>query len=555
MQLRPYQRQAIDATYAWFESNSGNPLLVLPTGAGKSVIIGKMCQEILDWWPNQRIILLSHVKELLEQNFGKIMACWNRAPAGLYCAGLKQKRAHDPITVASIQSVHKKAHVLGWRDLMIIDECHLLADADTSMYRNFISMMKMINPKMKILGLSATPYRLKTGMLHEGDGAMFDDIAYEVTLKELIGGGYLCPLIGKASVTQGDFAKVHIKGGEYMMKEAEQAMDKEAITQAALNEIQRLGGERKTWLIFCTGVNHALHVRDAIRERGISSETISQETPSDDRARILREFKEGKIQAVTNVNVLTTGFDAPNIDLIGLLRPTLSPGLYTQMLGRGMRLSPETGKSNCLVLDFAGNIEKHGPITHVKPPKSRKKKDKKPERYIKEGLICPHCRSWCEPEATECADCGMTFERPERVKHSTEATMAEVMSDEPEIKQDAPVWITVRDVTYHLHAKLDSPRSLRVTYHCSIEKVNEWVCLEHTGYANQKAQKWWLERSPGGYIPQTVNEALRQAHLLKRPSKIKVRRTKGKYLEVMAYDFSENYIAQPGREKPSALSM
>ncbi len=552
MQLRQYQQQAIDSLYYWFSQNTGDPIIVAPTGSGKSVIIGALCRDILSQYPNQRVLILSHVKELLQQNFEKIKTFWPQAPAGLYCAGLGVKRPRDPITVGSIQSVHKKAAALGWRDLILIDECHLLSSDSDSLYRSFIAAMREINPKLKVVGFTATPYRLRTGLLTEGKGRLFTDIAFEITLSELLIAGHICPLVSKSSAIQADLSGVRITAGEFNSGDLERAIDKELLTRAALDEVFSLAGNRKSWLFFCSGVKHAEHVRDAIRERGIICEAVTGETPAAERDAILAAFKDGRIQAVTNANVLTTGFDAPNIDLLVMLRATTSPGLYVQILGRGMRLHPS--KQNCMVLDFAGNIERHGPITHVQPPRASVSRTNKQEQDKPMCLICPKCRMASPLGSMECADCGHSFARPEVVKHETTASDLEVMP--ANMLADGSEWVSVNEVRYMRHEKEGKIPSLRVEYTCGLLRVSEWICLFHPpGFAAAKAREWWKLRSDGEMPPGNLGTAVMMATGLKKPHRVRIKKN-GKYWEVLGYEFNENApgatSADAGRAHPAA---
>ena len=544
MQLRDYQQRAIDAVYDYFGTANGDPIIIAPTGSGKSVIIGALCREVIGTFPHQRILVLSHVRELLQQNFDKIKAFWPQAPAGLYCAGLGQKRPRDPITVASIQSVHRKAAALGWRDLIFIDECHLLSNESGTMYRKFIASMREINPRLKVIGFTATPYRLKSGMLTEGEGRLFTDIAIEITLAELLAEKHISPLVSKSSVVQADMSGVRITAGEYNAGDMERALDQEELTAAALDEVFSLVSDRRSWLVFCSGVKHAQHVRDAIRERGIICECVTGDTPKDERDAILEALKDGRIQCVTNANVLTTGFDAPNIDLIVLLRGTTSPGLYVQMLGRGMRLHRD--KANCLVLDYAGNVEKHGPITHVKPPAVAKKRGPR-ESTPNVWTICPQCREPNPGRASECGTCGHTFEKPEGVKHGTEATDMEIM--EVRDNRERGEWVDVDSVRYHRHEKDGKLPTMRAEYRCGMSRYSEWVCMAHPpGFARGKAIEWWLMRN-GGEPPDNIGTAIMKAIGLTKPSRIRVAK-KDRFWEILDYDFEQQDA--PGTETADA---
>lgn len=525
--LRDYQKEAISALYSWLETNNGNALLVLPTGSGKSLIQAKIFEDAL-CWPNQRVLSITHVRELISQNFSQLLKLWPEAPAGIYCSGLDKKQSNHPITFASIQSIYKKIEEIGWRDLIVIDECHLVGDHDKTMYRTFLNGMKTINPNVRIIGLSATPFRLKSGYLHEGEGALFSDIAFEITLSKLIKEGFLSPLTSKAAVTQGNTKGMSIKAGEFAIKEVITEFDREELTTAAVNEMMQYGHDRKTWLIFCVSIEHAQHICDALNENGINCETISEKTPAGERARILADFKDGRIRAVTNVAVLTTGLDVPSIDLLVLLRPTMSPGLLIQMCGRAMRLSP--GKENGLILDLGGNFERHGPITHIKPKNGIRKNEQK------KGKTCPKCREVCPIQSMECITCGYIFEgQPLVVKHAKRASHAEVMSDAPVISNQ-PQWFIVSQTIYEIHEKVGSQNSLKVTYIIPHNRISEYVCFGHSGYAREKAVSWWLARGGGSTIPRSAREAMERIKEISSIHANKIRAKKeDKWLKIVSY--------------------
>ena len=347
MELRDYQTAAITGLYDYFAESTGNPLVVMPTGTGKSVVIAGFVREAVAAYPETRILMLTHVKELIAQNFQALIRMWPEAPGGIYSAGLSRRDIHAQILFAGIQSIHKHASRVQRCDLVIIDEAHLLGRADSGMYRTFLAELNRINSGMlKVVGFTATPYRLDSGMLHEGKDRLFTDIAYQVPVLQMIEQGYLCPVVPKQTTTQLDVSSVGTRGGEFIAGQLEAAVDRDEVTAAAVAEVVQHGAERGSWLIFCSGVAHARHVRDAIREHGISCETVTGDTPGPERDGILAAFKAGRLRCVTNANVLTTGFDAPGTDLIALLRPTKSVGLYVQMVGRGTRLAE--GKDDCI---------------------------------------------------------------------------------------------------------------------------------------------------------------------------------------------------------------
>lgn len=533
LELRPYQLSAIAAIYSYFEDRKGNPLVVIPTAGGKSLVMASFIDGVLKAWPDQRILVVTHVRELIAQNHAEMLGLWPEAPAGIYSAGLGRRDAEARILFAGIQSIHRRAAEIGHCDLILIDEAHLIPGKASTMYRRFLDAMKAINPNLKVIGLTATPYRLDSGMLHEGENALFTDIAYEVSIRDLIMAGHLSPLMSKQPQTRLDVTGVGTRGGEFIARDLEKAVDQDAITRAAVSEIIVYGKDRKSWLAFCSGVSHASHVAAEFRRCGISCATIFGDTAKDERDRIIADFKAGKIRALASMGVLTTGFNAPAVDLIAMLRPTKSAGLYVQMAGRGTRLAQ--GKDNCLVLDFAGNVKRHGPIDLVKPKRPGSGEGDAPTR------VCPECDSTVAAAALECPDCGVLFPARQVKLAPTASTLAVLSSGKPR----RPEWLSVSNVTYQRHDKPGGRPSLRVTYQCGLSRHSEWICFEHRGYARTKAEMWWRERAPGVPIPSSVNSALQQINRLRRPSHIAVRPS-GRYTEITQARFDTCHMPTPG---------
>ena len=479
-QLREYQLRAVNSVYEWFESgNNGNPCLVLPTGAGKSHVIAYLCKDALHNWPETRILMLTHVKEILQQNADKMRQHWPNAPMGIYSAGLRQKELGEPITFAGIQSVRNKAQQIGHVDLVIIDEAHLVSHKDEGGYRTLLSDIYRTNPNVRVIGLTASPYRLGHGYITDKP-AIFDALIQPTSIEELIHKGFLSTLRSKLTSTKLEVDGVHKRGGEYIESELQAAVDTTDKNRLVAAEIVRLGHTRKSWLVFCAGVAHAQHIATALQAQGITTECVTGETPSAERDRILTEFKAGRIRALTNANVLTTGFDAPGIDLIAMLRPTMSPGLYVQMAGRGLRIAE--GKTDCLVLDFAGVVEQHGPITAVKPPP--KKGDKVGEAPVK---VCDHCQEICALSVRVCPACGEPF--PEPVRPALRLHNQDIMG------QDGTD-LEVSSWTWRKHISRASGREmLSVTYYGGLSDppVTEYLAVTHEGYAGEKSRRLLAE--------------------------------------------------------------
>lgn len=523
MQLRYYQNESINSIFDYFEKSSGNPLIALPTGTGKSHVIAGFTETVLKQWPYQRFMMLTHVKELIEQNYKKLLEHWPYAPVGIYSTGLKRKEMQHPIIFGGVASVINNVEAFGHRDLLIIDEAHLLSPKDGSMYQRVISQLLAINPYLKVIGLTATPYRLGQGLLI--DDGLFTDICYNKTdlkgFNELLREGYLCKLIPRPTETELDISNVKMdSSGDFKKNELQAAVDKKDVTAKALSELLKFSSDRGSWLIFASGIEHSEHISEMLNELGIPTAAVHSKMQYD-RDEVIRDFKSGVLRCVVNNNVLTTGFDHPKIDLIGSLRPTVSPGLHVQMLGRGTRISP--GKDNCLVLDFAGNVKRLGPINDPVIP--RRKGQRTGEAPIK---VCPQCDVMVHASVRVCDNCGYEF--PRYTKITQTASEAELIrSGLPETK-----WVKVMGAFYSRHKKNGKPDSVKVTYQCGLRQFTEYIFPEGKG---DRFFKWWKERSVAP-VPKTVTEFLELLEYIRKPAEIRVNFS-SKYFDILNYKFEE----------------
>lgn len=364
LRLRDYQRASLDAlAAAWARGGEAGRLVVLPTGAGKSLVIAALARETLEQAPLARVAIVTHSRELVAQNFAELTRHWPEAPAGIFAAGLRRREAGAQVLVCSIQSVADRLDAVGPRDLVVVDEAHLIPRSAETRYGRFLAGLSALAPSMRVAGFTATPYRLDSGRLDEGPGRLFSGIAYEADTADLIRRGYLAPLVSKATLTQLDVTGVGRRGGDYIPGELEAAVNRDWITKAAVAEMAEYGRQRRSWLAFCAGLAHAAAVRDAVRAEGFSCETVDGGTPRRERDRIVADFRAGRIRCLASVGVLGTGFNAPEVDLVALLRPTRSTGLYVQQVGRALRRAP--GKHDALILDYAGLVRMHGPVDAV----------------------------------------------------------------------------------------------------------------------------------------------------------------------------------------------
>ena len=483
--LRDYQQRALDQLYNWFESGKqGNPCLVMPTGSGKSHIIAALCKDALTKWPETRVLMLTHVKELIEQNHEKMLQHWPDAPVGIYSASIGRKELGEPITFAGIQSVRSKGDQIGYVNLVIIDEAHTVSHKDTGGYRTLLNKLTEINPDLRVVGLTASPYRLGHGMITEKP-AIFDDLIEPVTIEELVANKYLSTLRSKVTEFALDVSNVHKRNGEYIESELQAAVDTKDQNERVVREVLARAGDRKAWLFFCVGVAHAHHIANLLCAHGVPAACVTGDTPKAERERIIDEFKAGKLRALTNANVLTTGFDYPDIDLIAMLRPTMSPGLYVQMAGRGLR--PKSHIDHCLVLDFAGNVSRHGPITKVKPPsKGTSGEGEAPAKP------CPECHEIVHLSAKTCPSCGYVFPPP---------APKNFRLHDDDIMGRRGNQLIVKNWQWRKHiSKASGKEMVAVTYYGKLHErpITEFFPVTHEGFVGQRAIKNVLEIATRG---------------------------------------------------------
>lgn len=355
--LRPYQQEAVDATLAWFRRHTEPAAIVLPTGAGKSLVIAELARLA-----RGRVLVLAHVKELVAQNHAKY--CALGLEADIFAAGLQRKESHGKVVFGSVQSVARNLDQFRSEfSLLIVDECHRISDDDDSQYQQIIGHLRQVNPQIRLLGLTATPFRLGKGWIYQfhyhgmvrGDEkALFRDCIYELPLRYMIKHGYLTPPERlDMPVVQYDFSRLQAQSNG-LFSEADlnhELKKQQRITPHIVSQIVEFAENRKGVMIFAATVEHAREVTGLLPVG--QAALITGETPGPERDRIIEAFKAQAYRYLVNVAVLTTGFDAPHVDLIAILRPTESVSLYQQIVGRGLRLAP--GKTDCLILDYAGN--------------------------------------------------------------------------------------------------------------------------------------------------------------------------------------------------------
>ncbi len=546
MQLRAYQELAVDAPFDYWAAKgfafdksgkpaSANPVIAMPTGTGKSLVIAGIVKRALWAKPDARILMLTHVKELITQNADKLNTLFPNAPYGICSAGLRRYDTAAPIVFGGVGSVASRVASLGWRDLVIIDECHLLSPDDTTRYQIILSELQKINPWVRIVGLSATPYRQGLGTIT--DGGIFTDIVCDQTTPEwfkyFIDNNYMSRLIPVRTRLALDVSNVGIAGGDYKQGALEAAVDVDPINRSMLAEACDRAANRHCWLVFTTGIDHAEHCTEILNQYGVSAVAVHSKTKQRDEK--MAAFKRGRFRAMVGNNVFTTGFDHPPVDCIVVGRPTRSTALWVQLLGRGTR--PYDGsiegfsyvKQNCLVLDFARNRPLLGPIDMPNLPRKRGAEGGPPP-----AIACPVCDGWNHARAVICVHCGADI--PHETKLFETAGSTELMSNIEPVYE----WIKVDYMMAAVHNKPGKPPSLRVTFMCGLMHFDKYVMLEHTAWAGKSSREWWrLMAGSRDAEPPTssADAAHRFSRDLRKPTEIYVHLNKEPKPEIEDYRF------------------
>ncbi len=523
---RPYQAEAIEAVNAALRERDDNPAIVLPTGAGKSLVMALLVHQWLDACPHFRVMVLAHRKELVEQNAEELAGVDPSLSIGVFAASLRRRETLHSVTFASIDSVAKRAEDFPPQDVLLIDEAHRIPVRGEGKYRKFIDDMKRRNPALRIVGLTATAYRMGTGAICHRDHIL-NHVCYEANVGDLIRAGYLSNI----RTIEGEHSALDLSGvkktaGEFNLKDLALRVDKaDVVAQAVKDMVSKVRSEqRKSIIVFCIDIEHCEHVRTELRKYAIQAETVTGKTPIKERERLVDEFKAGRIQWLLSVNVFFEGFNAKRVDCVAMLRPTQSKGLWVQAIGRGLRLFD--GKDDCLVLDYGENIMRHGPI------------DLPDDTKIKLAT-CGECSNVFSRAVKCCPSCGWEIppvqremfaaaEEKERKMHEAKANAGMLLNK--------PRWMDVNGVTIRLHRKAGKPDGVRVEFHCGITLVKHWLTLDHGGYGATSSRKWLYDR--GLPIYESTADMLERCdgpQIMAVIKKLLVR-YEGKYLKIAAYD-------------------
>ncbi|MBB5664770.1 DNA repair protein RadD [Rhizobium leguminosarum] len=546
LELRDYQRASLDALYAYWANDGGNGLIVLPTGAGKALVIAKLIEELLADYPDMRILNVTHSAPLVEQNFKEFIGLSPFAPAGIYSAGLKRRDAHAQVLFCGIQSVWNKVELLGDIDLVIVDEAHAISRNANTQYGKFFKDVRARNPDSRTCGTTATDYRMDSGRLTDdldddetppeliAAGApakfkLFDDVVYEIGIGELIEQGYLTTLTSQKTTSKIDLKGVGTRGGEYIPGQISEAAER--IIEEAVAEDMVLSEGRRAGLFFSTSKENANHVADAIRRHGRTCAVLTSDN-SHQTKEIFEGFRSGKYWAISSVSMITTGTNFPFVDFISLILSTKSPGKLVQILGRGTRNC--AGKTDCLIADHGRNLAYHGPIDQIRPREPGKGLGEQPKKQCPQDTADVNGNCGCGElipiSIMTCQCCGYVFPPNEEEKITAHADKTPVLSTEKP-------WYEVSSRSFRHHPGKDGKvDSVKCTYLVGMKSINEWLCCEHKGYPKTKADRYWLAHGGSRPFPSTVLQWLERQGELDDTVEVQLDYARNpKYPDVMAH--------------------
>jgi DNA repair protein RadD len=502
VELRPYQKEAISTIVAALKAKD-NCLLQAATGGGKTIIFASLISQWINAYPKMKIMVLAHRQELIDQAYEKLTmvdpTAWTKT--GKACAGLGRVITDSQVVIGTLQTLVRRK-ISQQVQLLIVDEAHRIPSMDQdSQYRTLIWRLREEFPRMRLLGVTATPFRLKHGYIYGQENDWFDDLDYSINLKTLISDGYLVPIRIKINESEGlqkELAKVEKSGGEYKIDSLQGVMCKQTFISTAVEAWENYGEGRLNAIIFAVTIQHAELLRAAFIAAGHKVGIVHSKMPQQERKDILNAFERSEINFVVNVGILTEGWDSPKVDLIIMARPTLSPGLYVQMIGRGTRLYP--GKENLLILDLANNSLKHGPPW---------------DPIIKEGLnspegkVCPKCRILIEKTwSKECPECGYVFDEPELSDEEKVLIDYEQVTMK-ELGMGKEVLLVVYEWEAYVYESRNGNEMVKFTLRTNAGPVNEFLDFEGNSgqWSYKKAWKWWVRMADGSPPPKTATEA------------------------------------------------
>ena len=546
--LRNYQVSALENIWKALQMEQ-SVLLEAACSSGKTLLFSKIIQRLLTENPSFRVLVLMDREVLVRQTQEKIIKV---APElvldiGIICASVSDEKVlHKRITIASRQSLAGQLNRFEAVNLVVVDECHLMAipkdnEPEPDQFALIINTLRQYNPKTRLWGVTATPFRLNDGWIFGQKNApgcrpYFDDVHYRITVGELLSEGFLAPLVGKTVVSGGlneRLNTVRLTGGEFNLGELSDVMCQGVHIRSAVEAWKEHASDRKKTLVFAVTIEHAEKLTAAFNAEGISALAIHSDQDDLTSYANMEALKKGEAKVFCSVAKLTTGMDIPDIDCILMARATKSTALYKQILGRGQRIF--TGKENCMVLDLVGNNHEHGTDLDNLRVKWRHKTDVKGMPVSKE---CPQCNASLHPAVRICTECGYEYPRTDFEAEKPELTDTAYGSSLPETYP-----VMSRYCTVHV-SKKNNKELLRIRLEMgddmSTVTGNLWMCFEdhYQGFAVEKGKKLWKKMTLGTEYPKSVNEAIERENEILTPDRATVN-ISGRWPEVLSVEYDE----------------
>lgn len=537
---RFYQTEAMEAFFNALNVPDTHPLIGMPTGSGKSLTIAMICRRAIAMFPGVRITISTSTKELIQQDLDAIHSIWQDAPVGIYSDSYGSKDASQQITLTTIQSAAKNPEAFGKQNFMLVDEAQLVSPTEETQYQRFIKAMLVKNKNFRVGGLSATLYRSKGGYLI--DHGLFNRVCYDITgakaFEALINMGFLVPLHSRPTNFFYDMTGVKTSGVDFNEKELQKIVNVKEKNETALAEALEIGKDLNHWIIFCGGIDHINDVVEILNDWGHYAVAVHSDMSDDERDHNVKMFKTGNCRFIVSDAILTTGFDAPFIDHIVILRPTKAVVRHVQSLGRGTRpvyavgydletvegrlaAIAASGRLFCRISDFGRNLERLGPINDPLVPGKKLGKGEMPIKfcttdklmrgYPRGPLVGCGAYNYCA--ARFCIECHEEFlwdDQPKIGKTASEAPatrLAKIMAE----------WVPVTGVDYEPLYRALKPPAMRVIYKSGLNRYSQLISMESEHpYARHMAGIWWDARVM--VRPMNTLHGLTMTHLIPKPS-------------------------------------
>jgi DNA repair protein RadD len=528
IELRPYQDEAL-ARAMGVLTKRDNCLLQAPTGAGKTIIFAHLISQWVKKYPKMRIAVLAHRQELINQAYEKLIAVdqsvWSKT--GKACAGLGRVTTTSQVIVGSLQTLVKR-ELYQPIHLLIVDEAHRMPPKDRdSQYKELITRLKAKFPRMRMMGVTATPFRLGHGYIFGQEDDWFEALDYEINMKTLIDDGYLVPIRFKINELEGlaqELVNVKKSGGEYVLDGLSSVMTKKIFIDSAVTAWRTYGEERKSGVVFATTIHHGELLVEAFRAAGLKAKIVHSKMNNSERHKVLAEFERNYIDFIVNVGILTEGWDSPKVNLIIMARPTLSPGLYVQMIGRGTRLYD--GKKDLLALDLVNNSQVHGlpwaPIIKNKSSSSG-------SSWV-QLRKCPNCKELIlDLKAKECPVCGYELEEDKPPVELEDPGVIKMR----ELSEGYEVKVTVEKFWGAPYVSQKGNEMLKLTVHTAeVGTIYDYLDFEGNSglWSQSKAKRWWRKFATTE-PPGDASEASDRLDELEIPDILKVKR-ENKWLRI-----------------------